>query len=383
MDGAEYEDKPQRAPVPFAARQAMVAIVAALLAIGAISVFTGSADGGKQSIATLGTGSDGSSGSTLDAGSPGSTAHTDEQAETSLDDPPDGSANTVPLDTLALDTNVVGTNAGTTAPTAVGTPASTPATAPTIVAPISITTPTVGVPSIDAKAYAVYDVTNDRWLAESGADTPMPVGSVMKLLTSYVVLQAGDLSKVVTVPKLTVDIDESAIGLYQGEQLPRDVLLRAMLIVSANDAARTLATDVGGSIEGFVAQMNAAAQQLGLTNTVAANPIGLDAAGAHSSAHDMISLAALLMQNETFREAVIKPSANLHGQTFSATNGLLTTYRGATGVKTGRTTQAGYCLIGSATRDGRSLIVAVLGAQTEDSRLRGAASLLDWGFTQP
>jgi len=202
-------------------------------------------------------------------------------------------------------------------------------------------------------------------------------------LTSYVVMQAGDPTKVVTVPKLEVDISESSIGLYEGEQLPRDVLFRAMIIVSANDAARTLALDIGGTTEGFVTMMNNAAAQLGLTNTVAANPIGLDAPGAHSSARDVIDVAALLMQDQTFREAVAKPTARLHGQVFSSTNRLLTTYDGADGIKTGHTTDAGYCLVASATRDGRRIIVAVLGAPSEDQRFADAAALLDWAFAQP
>jgi D-alanyl-D-alanine carboxypeptidase (penicillin-binding protein 5/6) len=245
-----------------------------------------------------------------------------------------------------------------------------------------VTSSAIDVPALDARAYAVYDLTGDRWLAESSADMPMPVGSVMKLLTARVVLQAGELDRVVTVPALTAGDDESVIGLYEGERLPRDVLLRAMLIVSANDAARALAIDVGGSIDEFVSQMNAAADELGMTDTVAANPVGLDAAGAHSSARDMVALAAVLMQDDTFRHAVAKPFAKLHGQTFAATNDLLVTYDGATGIKTGHTTQARYCLIASATRDGRELIVAVLGAPTEESRLRGAADLLDWGFSR-
>jgi D-alanyl-D-alanine carboxypeptidase len=238
-------------------------------------------------------------------------------------------------------------------------------------------------PAVNATAYAVYDSTKGRWLAGNQADAPLPVGSVMKLLTSYVVMQAGDPTKVVTVPKLEVDISESSIGLYEGEQLPRDVLFRAMIIVSANDAARTLALDIGGTTEGFVAMMNNAAAQLGLTNTVAANPIGLDAPGAHSSARDVIDVAAQLMQDQTIRESVAKPTAKLHGQVFSSTNRLLTTYDGADGIKTGHTTDAGYCLVGSATRDGRRIIVAVLGAPSEDQRFADAAALLDWGFAQP
>ena len=236
---------------------------------------------------------------------------------------------------------------------------------------------------MSAAAYAVFDPTTGTWMAEQQADTQRPVGSVMKLLTSYVILQAGDLTKQVTVPALHVDLSESSIGLYEGEHLPRDVLFRAMLIVSANDAAQTLAIDVGGTTGGFVDKMNAAAASLGLTNTVAANPIGLDADGAHSSARDMVTVAALLMKNVTFRAAVEKTTASLHGQTFSNTNKLLTNYSGANGIKTGHTTGAGYCVIGSATRNGRTLIVAVLGEPSDEARVADAGALLDWGFSQP
>lgn len=238
-------------------------------------------------------------------------------------------------------------------------------------------------PVVDAASYAIYDTSTKTWLAESEADTQVPVGSVMKLLTAYVVMQNGDLSKVVTVPDLQMDPLESAIGLFAGEQLPRDVLLRAMLIVSANDAARALAVDVAGSQDAFVDRMNAAAQQLGLTNTVAANPVGLDSSDAHSSARDMVVLAELLMRDESFRATVVRTSANLHGQTFPSTNDLLASYPGADGVKTGRTTEAGWCLVGSATRDGRQIIVAVMGSSTEAARVTAATTLLDWAFDQP
>ena len=279
---------------------------------------------------------------------------------------------TLPPTTLLPTTLLPTTLMPTTLPTTL------PATTASSVQP-DVVTPDV--PAIDAKAYAVYDVATRMWLATRDADTPLAVGSVMKLLTSYVVLQAGALVQTVTVPALQLDPSESAIGLSAGEKLTRNVLLRAMLIVSANDAARTLAIDVGGSTEAFVGMMNAAAAQLGLTSTVAANPVGLDAAGAHSSAHDMVTLAALLMQDDVFRQAVGKSTAKLHGHTFSSTNGLLTTYRGADGIKTGHTTEAGYCLVGSASRDGREVIVAVFGATSDASRLAGATALLDWAFT--
>ena len=238
-------------------------------------------------------------------------------------------------------------------------------------------------PVVDAAAYAVYDLTDDEWMSATNADSPRPVGSLIKLLTAYVVMQAGDPTKVVTIPDLDIDPLESQIGLIAGEQLQRDTLLRAMMIVSANDAAEALAIDVAGSEAQFVTMMNAAADQLGLDGTTAANPSGLDATGAGSTARDVIELTDLLMADETFRTTVARRQARLHGQVFPATNELLASYPGADGVKTGSTTQGGYSVVASATRDGRSIAVAVLGASTDEGRFTVAAELLDWAFAQP
>ena len=277
------------------------------------------------------------------------------------------------------------------APSSTGITATTIAPAPTTVAvpqapaPTSVAEATVDpstAPEIDATAYVVYDVGSGQWLAEQDADSAKPVGSLMKLLTAHVVMQAGDPTRVATVPPMQLDPEESIIGLYEGQRLSREVLLRAELIVSANDASRTLALDVGGSEEAFVAMMNADAQKLGMSQTVAVNSAGLDAEGAHSSARDMVNLAAILMQDPTFRTTVARTDAKMNGQTFKATNTLLTSYEGATGVKTGHTTDAGYCLVGSATRGDRSVIVAVLGAPSNQARVDGASALLDWAFEQ-
>lgn len=238
-------------------------------------------------------------------------------------------------------------------------------------------------PVVDAAAYAVYDLTNDEWMSATNADATRPVGSLIKLLTAYVVMQAGDPTKVVTIPDLTIDTMESQIGLIEGEQLQRDTLLRAMMIVSANDAAEALAIDIAGSEAGFVTLMNEAADELGLEGTTAANPSGLDASGAGSTARDVIEMTDLLMQDETFRATVARREARLHGQVFPATNELLSTYPGADGVKTGSTSQGGYSVVASATRDGRSIAVAVLGAATDESRFAVASELLDWAFAQP
>jgi serine-type D-Ala-D-Ala carboxypeptidase (penicillin-binding protein 5/6) len=156
-----------------------------------------------------------------------------------------------------------------------------------------------------------------------------------------------------------------------------------MLIVSANDAARMLALDIAGGEAQFADLMNQNAANLGLTNTHAVNATGLDADGQYSSASDMTRLAAFLMGNQTFQFTVRRTEASLNGQSLPSTNDLLTKYPGADGVKSGHTTNAGWCLVASATRDGRRIIVTVLGAPTEAARDAGATALLDWGFTQP
>ena len=270
------------------------------------------------------------------------------------------------------------------------TPASTAAstvdptsTAITAAPPTTTATDLPTIPGVDAPAYVVMDADTGEVLGGSNADEQRAVGSLMKLLTAYVVMQAGDQDKVVTIPKLDVVKDESIIGLAPGMQYDRALLLRALLVVSAGDAAQALAIDVGGDEAAFVEQMNQAARSLGLTDTVAANETGLDADGAHSSATDMADLARVLMQDPTFRDTVDNQSAKLFGKTIVATNRpFLAGYEGATGVKTGHTTQAGYSLAASATRDGRNLIAVVLGTPSVAARTAQAQAALDWGFAQ-
>ena len=128
--------------------------------------------------------------------------------------------------------------------------------------------------------------------------------------------------------------------------------------------------------------MNAAAADLGLRDTHAMNVTGLDAEGQYSSAMDMIRLGTHLMSNPSFQLTVDRTDAVLHDQRYPATNDLLTLYPGADGIKSGHTTGAGWCLLGSATRNGRRIVVAILGAPTEAARNEAAASLLDWAFTR-
>lgn len=241
----------------------------------------------------------------------------------------------------------------------------------------------IAAPPVDASAYAVFDTQASTMLATTNADARLSVGSLMKLLNAVVAYDAGQQDKDIVAPDgLAGSEGESVIGIGAGQVVSRSLLIRAMLKVSANDAARLLAIDIAGSEDAYAAMMNDAAASLGLTNTHAVNASGLDAEGQFSSARDLITLATVLSANADFRQTVMETTARFNGQTIPVTNDLLVTYPGADGIKTGHTSNAGYCLLASATRHGRRIIVAVLGAPTDDARDQAAATLLDWAFTQ-
>jgi D-alanyl-D-alanine carboxypeptidase (penicillin-binding protein 5/6) len=207
------------------------------------------------------------------------------------------------------------------------------------------------------------------------------VASLAKLMTARLVLAAGSLDDTATVPPLEIAGDESQAGLEPGDHVSRDELLQAMLVASANDAARTLAVDVAGDERSFVRLMNAEAAAAGLDATRYANPVGLDDPAQHSSAADVAHLARDLMQDPDFRRIVAAESVRIDGTELPATNDLLRDYRGADGIKTGHTDEAGWCIAASATRDGRTIVAVVLGAPTEQARDDAARALLDYGFS--
>jgi serine-type D-Ala-D-Ala carboxypeptidase (penicillin-binding protein 5/6) len=289
-----------------------------------------------------------------------------------------------PAPSLAPATTAAPVSTTTAVPstTTTATTTATPTTA-TAAPPTGAVAPSTTVPAVDAKAYAVFDMRSGEVLASKRANAQLPVGSLMKLLTAEVAYAAGQPTKVVTVPDhVLIDPEESNIQLVPGEKYPRDVLIRAMLIVSANDAARALAHDIAGGEDAYAELMNSTAQALGLTNTRAVNVTGLDAQGQHSSALDMIKLGTHLMSNPSFQLTVNRVDAVLHDLRYPTTNDLLNLYPGADGIKSGHTTGAAWCLLGSASRGGRRIVVAVLGAPTEEARNDAVISLLNWGFSQ-
>src|SRR4029077_14441342 len=179
---------------------------------------------------------------------------------------------------------------------------------------------------------------------------------------------------------------ESVIGLRAGERMKVSDLVRGLLVASANDAAATLAVDVAGSRKKFVKLMNEQARKLGLPHTHYANPVGLDEPGNYSTVADLIKLALVLRRHAFFRETTNLGHVTLqsgdHPRPLTNVNALLNKVAYVNGVKTGHTQDAGYCLVGSATRDGITVVSAVLGDPSEAARDSDTLALLRYGLAQ-
>ncbi|MHB8705829.1 MAG: D-alanyl-D-alanine carboxypeptidase family protein [Coriobacteriia bacterium] len=231
----------------------------------------------------------------------------------------------------------------------------------------------------------VLETMDGEVLWGRSVDEERAMASTTKIMTAIVVLEAvTDLGERATVPVGATVVGEAGVGLHAGQELTVRQLLEAMLVHSGNDAAITLAVHVAGSEDAFAEAMNAKAAQLDVRHSRYTNVHGLDEFGHHTSAADLATLARYALQFPEFREMVAMREVRVPtGSTikkFDASNKLLGTYDGATGVKTGWTNDAGYCLVASAERNGIGLVAVVMGAKSEDQRFAEARRLLDWGF---
>jgi len=213
-----------------------------------------------------------------------------------------------------------------------------------------------------------------------------PIASTTKLMTALLTLERARLTDVFTAAPYSASPAESLMGLRPGERLTVADLLRGLLVVSANDAASTLAIDVAGSRRRFVALMNQRARQLGLRDTHYANPVGLDEPGNYSSAADLVKLTLVLRQRAFFRQTTNLGTVTLHSGSrvrhLVNRNDLVRSVPYVNGVKTGHTNNAGYILVGSATRNGVTLVSAVLGDPSEAARDADTLRLLRYGLSR-
>jgi len=245
-----------------------------------------------------------------------------------------------------------------------------------------------GQPAMAVHGQAIYlvDVDARQVLWERDPETSRAPASLTKLITAMVAVDdAGSLDRVVQVTDAVNQVIPSLMGVSPGEQLTVRELLEGLLLDSGNDAAEALASGIVPR-DRFIRQMNQKAKSIGLTESHFVNPSGLDADGHGMSAHDLVHAAAYLDAYYPELAAIAStkdiaiPATATHKAFYPHNlNRLLWSYPGATGLKTGLTDNAGGCMLATATRDGRHLIVVVLNAtlhSTED-----AALLLDYGFS--
>jgi len=241
-------------------------------------------------------------------------------------------------------------------------------------------------PAITAPEAILVEPQTQDVVYSKHANMRRPIASTTKLMTALLTLEHARLNDVFTAAPYSPAAGESLMNLRAGERLTVADLLRGLLIVSANDAAVTLATDVAGSQKAFVRMMNRRARELGLHDTHYANPVGLDAPGNYSSAADLVKLALVLRQRPFFRATTNMPTATLHSGSrvrhLVNRNFLVRSVPFVNGVKTGHTNTAGYVLVGSATRDGVTLLSAVLGDPSESARDSDSLRLLRYGISR-
>lgn len=261
-----------------------------------------------------------------------------------------------------------------------------------------------------AKAALLLDPDTGEVLFARNVHERLYPASTTKIMTSLLVMEAVEAGKlsmdtVITATESAVgDIpnDASSAGIQAGEELTVEQLLQCILVVSANEASNILAEAVAGSVDAFVAQMNQKAKALGCENTNFMNTNGLQHVDHYTTAWDLSLIAREARKNDTIMrlcsmKEVDIPATNLDadGRRYYTTNYLISTarnadylYKGATGMKTGSTSDAGQCLVATATRDGRSLMSVILGAErvtredgTKDTQsFSETVRLFDWGF---
>jgi len=253
-----------------------------------------------------------------------------------------------------------------------------------LVAALAFASPAAAAPPpVHASAYVVEDARTGEVLASSNARAHLSIASITKLMTVLLTLEHHKLSDVVTADRRAAVVGESTIDLHAGEQFTVRDLIKAALIQSANDAAAALALSISPNYGTFAALMNAKAQELGLRDTHFVRPDGLDVPGQYSSAADVTKLGQTLMRTRFIRDTVREETDTISGgRTLHTWDDLLSMFPQTIGVKTGHTSQAGWCQVAAARGPGVTVYATLLGAPTRAVRNVDLESLLIWGLAQ-
>jgi len=259
---------------------------------------------------------------------------------------------------------------------------------PQVQQPVSLCSiPPTPPPPVAGESAIVIDAQSGRVLYAKNADVPRAVASTQKIITALCVLDAGDIDKTVVIEASDGACEPTKLNLQPGEQYTRRELLKALVVKSANDVARALARDVGGSQDGFAALMNRKAASLGMRNSNFINPNGLPMEGQYSSARDMAIAARAVYRSPLFRSYSATKAFTFHfnnGRTreIENTNRLLKTVPYCDGLKTGTTNAAGRCLVASGSLNGHSAITVVLHSTTPNI-WKDSEKLLRWALERP
>ena len=243
--------------------------------------------------------------------------------------------------------------------------------------------------TLTSHAALLMEKTTGQILYAQNEHEARPPASVTKIMTVLLTMEAIDsgriaLDDMVTVSAYAAGMGGSQVFLAEGEQMSVDDLLKAVCVSSGNDAAVALAEHVAGVTELFVEQMNNRARELGMKDTHFVNCTGLTAEGHVTSVYDIALMSReLLLHHPEVRNYTTIWMDTLRSGTFglSNTNKLIRFYDGATGLKTGFTQEAGYCISATAERDGMELIAVIMKGNTSDSRNADAKTLLNYGFS--
>lgn len=240
---------------------------------------------------------------------------------------------------------------------------------------------------IKAKSVVLMEPHTGTVLYESNCDEKLAPASITKVMALLLVMEALDrgditLETVVTASEHACSMGGSQIWLEPNETMTVHELLKATVIASANDACVALGELISGSEEGFVALMNSRAKELGCNNTNFVNCTGLDADGHLTSAYDVAVMSSELIKHPLIKDySTVWMDSLRNGESeLVNTNKLVRFYEGATGLKTGTTSTAGYCLSATAERNGMELVAVVMAGDTSSDRFNGAKKLLDYGF---
>lgn len=243
--------------------------------------------------------------------------------------------------------------------------------------------------NLKCQSAVLMEATTGCILYVQNPNEALPPASVTKIMTLLLVMEAIDSGKLKMTDTVTVSANAASMGgsqvfLKEGEQMPLVDMLKSVVIASANDAAVALAEHLCGSVDSFVTRMNEKAKLLGMSNTKFENVTGLDDTAQNhlTSAMDIAIMSRELIRHKTILEYSSIWMDTIRNGEFGLTNTnrLVRFYPGCTGLKTGSTSKAGFCISVTAEREDLSLICVIMGAESRDVRNAAATTLLDWGF---